>query len=68
MCLPKNENEWFFMDENELTIKKSCYYYFVQGDLTENKSSIRIKIPKANLFDCTAVNNLLKSAFELSGP
>jgi hypothetical protein len=41
--------------------------YFVQGDLTENKSSIRIKIPKANLFDCTAVNDLLKSAFELSG-
>ena len=59
MCLPKNENDWLFMNENELILKKSCYYYHVRGELTENKSSIRIKIPKANLFDCAAVNDLL---------
>ena len=61
MCLPENDSEWLIINENELILKKSCYYYEVTGERTENKSSVRIKIPKENLFDCLAVNMLLES-------
>ncbi len=61
MCLPEDDKEWLIINENELILKKSCYYYKVAGERTENKSSVRIRIPKKNLFDCFAVNNLLES-------
>jgi len=64
MCLPKDENEWLSITENELTLKRSCYYYQVSDIQTQNKSQVRIKIPKINLFDCNALNNLLDNLKE----
>ncbi len=61
MCLPKDEKDWLCINENELILKKSCYYYQVPGEHTQNTSSVRIKIPKKNLFNCVAVNVLLES-------
>lgn len=65
MCLPKDESQWLRITENELILKRSCYYYQVPDQQTQNTSSVRIKIPKINLFDCEALNALLK--YRLSG-
>jgi len=61
MCLPEDESEWLCITENELILKRSCYYYQVPGEHTQNTSSVRIKIPKINLFDCVALNGLMES-------
>ena len=30
-CLPKDENSWLTVCEDQLVIKKCCYYYFIEG-------------------------------------
>ena len=48
-CLPKNQNHWLSVCEEELVIKKCCYYFFIDGLTTKNKRSTRIKIPRIQL-------------------
>jgi len=48
-CLPKEENSWLKVNEDELVIKKCCYYHFIDGKETKNSSSQRIKIPRTQL-------------------
>jgi hypothetical protein len=61
LCLPKDKKDWLCITENELILKRSCYYYQMPDERTKNTSSVRVKIPKKNLFDCGAVNILLES-------
>lgn len=48
-CLPKDEATWLDVCEDELTLKKCCYYHFVTGPETSNSSSKRIHIPRTQL-------------------
>lgn len=48
-CLPQDESLWMAACEDELTIKKCCYYYFVEGAESPNSSSKRIRIPRDQL-------------------
>ena len=63
-CLPQNEDQWLNINEQELVLKKCCYYFYVNGELTSNNSSKRLKIPKSNIFDCEAVINLMELVAE----
>jgi hypothetical protein len=60
MCLPKNSKEWICVSEESLTIKKCCYYFSVSGKPTENKSSVRVKIPREQLLTPSVIKNLIK--------
>lgn len=48
-CLPDDKSLWMTVCEDELIIKKCCYYYFVEGPETPNSSSKRIRIPRDQL-------------------
>lgn len=48
-CLPYDKSLWMAACEDELTIKKCCYYYFVEGPESPNSSSKRIRIPRDQL-------------------
>lgn len=64
-CLPNDQSLWVAACEDELTIKKCCYYYFVEGPESPNSSSKRIKIPRAQLLtpeSLTGLKELLMGA------
>jgi hypothetical protein len=48
-CLPRDDSTWLDVCEDALTLKKCCYYHFVNGPETKNSSSIRVHIPRSPL-------------------
>jgi len=63
LCLPQSKNDWLTINEHELILRKCCYYYYLNGDETDNESSKRVKIPIVNIFDCASVNEIVKDPF-----
>lgn len=57
-CLPKEEEHWLSVSELEFVIRKCCYYYFPDGELTDNNSSKRIKIPRTQVLTPQAILHL----------
>ena len=62
-CLPKNRDEWVNLSEEELILKKCCYFYYLNGAETDNTSQKRIKIPIKNIFNSDAVKQLITDPF-----
>lgn len=60
LCLPKDERDWLTISEDELRMKKCCYYQLVNGEFTNNTSSVRIRIPRENIFSPEAVKRLIE--------
>jgi len=60
LCLPQDENEWLSITNEQLILKKCCYWCKISDQSTNNTSSKRIKIPKDNLFSPEAVIELLE--------
>jgi hypothetical protein len=52
LCLPPEVNDWVVISDEELFIRKCCYYYHINGDneVTSNERTIRVRIPKTNVF------------------
>lgn len=50
LCLPKEEKDWLILNEDELNIRKCCYYFYVTGEPTRNTSTVRIRIPRNHIF------------------
>lgn len=63
LCLPKEESEWLNITEDELKLKKCCYYYYISGIPTGNKETKRIRIPRENVFSPEAVNKLINDVY-----
>lgn len=60
-CLPKENSSWLNVCEEELTIRKCCYYYFIKDPETKNTSSKRLHIPRAQLFTPDALKSIADS-------
>jgi hypothetical protein len=63
-CLPKNEVQWLAIDDQQLSLRKCCYWIFLNGPVSENKESCRVSIPKANWFCPEGVTKLVERALE----
>lgn len=59
LCLPKEKSEWVSITEDELKLKKCCYYYYICGVPTSNKESMRVRIPRSNIFSPEVVMKLV---------
>lgn len=57
-CLPKDDSTWLDVREEELTLKKCCYYHFISGPQTSNSSSKRIHIPRSQLLTPNSLKRL----------
>lgn len=57
--LPKDSSEWLKLDENSLELRNCCYWTHLKGTPSTNRSSVRITIPRNQLFSPKAVSNLL---------
>lgn len=60
-CLPREEKYWLEVCEDELKIKKCCYYHFVSGIETKNKKSQRIHIPRQQILTPDAIHDIVNS-------
>lgn len=60
LCLPVDESEWVNISEYELKLRKCCYYIALTGQPTDNARSIRIRIPRTNIFSPDAVRELVE--------
>ena len=63
-CLPGEETSWLNVCEDALTIRKCCYYHFIDGKETENSSSKRIKIPRKQILTPQSIHDLKEIIFE----
>lgn len=59
LCLPKDRSEWVFLNDDELAIRKCCFYLYISGDFTENTDQIRVRIPKINIFNPEKIKQLI---------
>lgn len=63
-CLPRDEEAWLNVTEEELTIRKCCYYHFIDGAETKNTSSQRIRIPRNQLLTPESLHELKQKLYE----
>lgn len=63
-CLPKIPDDRIYLTENCLELRNCCYWYYISGEETGNKSSITLNIPRNQVFDpvaCTIMMNSVKT-------
>jgi Domain of unknown function (DUF4365) len=58
-ALPAEQGNWINADQTGLFLSGPCYWMYLQGEPSSNKESVRIRIPKTNLFTPTALLRLL---------
>jgi hypothetical protein len=59
LCLPSQKKDWLDISPTNLLLKNCCYWFTTSGNITNNRSRVRIRIPVQNLLTVTAVKNLL---------
>ncbi len=58
-CLPKNPAAWLEVSEEQLLLRKCCYWHHLVGEPTNNVGTKRIYIPRSQLFTPDALQYLL---------
>lgn len=59
-CLPEDPDEWLLLSENELILKRCCYWHILEKTSTSNKRTTRLEIPREQIF----TPNIVESLFE----
>lgn len=59
-CLPREPSDWLQCSEEELILRKCCYWKQITGSPTTNKSTIRIRIPTAQLITPECIIELIQ--------
>jgi hypothetical protein len=62
--LPLDSAQWLTTTESCLLLGGACYWEYLQGELTENKQSVRIRIPRMQEFSPESLLGLMTSARE----
>ena len=60
LCLPKNEAGWLDVSADKLILQKCAYWAKLDGALTDNVGTRRVRIPVANIFTPEAVIGILR--------
>lgn len=60
LCLPREQEKWLEITEEVLSMRKCCYFVYINGDnYTENSATTRIRIPRSNILTPEAVEKLM---------
>jgi Domain of unknown function (DUF4365) len=62
--LSSDSEQWLTTTEAGLFLGGACYWEYVKGELSQNKQSVRIRIPKKQDFSPESLLNLMTSARE----
>lgn len=58
LCLPQNTDEWMSLNEDQLILRKCGYWYRVSGAPSTNTTSLRIRIPRRQVLNPSALTQL----------
>jgi hypothetical protein len=47
LALPNDSEQWLICEETQLRLQGTCYWEYLSGSLSENRSSVRIRIPRS---------------------
>ncbi len=47
LALPADAEQWLICEELELRLQGTCYWEYLSGSLSENRASVRIRIPRS---------------------
>lgn len=47
LTLPTDSNQWLICEESELRLQGTCYWEYLSGSPSDNRSSVRIRIPRS---------------------
>ncbi len=62
LCLPQEPAQWLECNERQLLLRGGCYWSFVTGNVTKNVRTVRLRIPRQQLFTPAAMPDLLARA------
>lgn len=61
LVMPAEEAQWTTMTEDQLLLRKCAYWLSLKGrEATTNTDSIRVDIPRANLFSMEALHAMMQ--------
>jgi hypothetical protein len=60
LCLPAEEERWLSASEDELILRKCSFWCKLDGGLTTNRATQRIRVPASNVFTPQAVASILQ--------
>jgi len=47
LALPTDSTQWLICEESELRLQGACYWEYLSGSPSENRASVRIRIPRS---------------------
>jgi Domain of unknown function (DUF4365) len=47
LALPLDSEQWLVCEETQLRLQGTCYWEYLSGSLSENRQSVRIRIPRS---------------------
>lgn len=59
LCLPRDTSQWVELDEEQLSIRKCCYWTKLAGSPVKNDSTKRIFIPRERLVTPDTLSDLM---------
>ena len=60
VCLPANADDWLVQDEVQLSLRRAGYWLSLRGmPGSDNQSSVRVEIPRAQVFEVSAVTRIM---------
>lgn len=61
LCIPKDEAVWLDVSADRLILQKCAYWLQLDGVLTSNEATKRVRIPTANVFTPQSVADILEA-------
>jgi hypothetical protein len=62
LCLPADDIDWLEGCEDYLLLKRCCYWFRVTDPPTSNVSSVRIRVPRANVLTPASLRDIMQLA------
>lgn len=61
-CLPDDPSQWLTLNADGLILRKCCYWYMIDGPVSDNARTVRVKIPTSQVLTPNALLGLLEDA------
>jgi Domain of unknown function (DUF4365) len=61
LALPNDSEQWLICEESQLRLQGTCYWEYLSGSLSENRASVRIRIPRSQRLTPESLLTLMKN-------
>jgi Domain of unknown function (DUF4365) len=61
LALPSDSMQWLICEETQLRLQGTCYWEYLSGSPSENRQSVRIRIPRSQRLTPESLLTLIKN-------